>query len=49
MEIAAGDAERLRFEATGTDLAGFVSSESEEVPEDEDTENSRWVAEDDLV
>lgn len=49
MEIVAGDAERLRFEVTGTDLAGFVSSESEEVPEDEDTENSRWTAEDNLV
>lgn len=49
MEIAAGDAERLRFEDTGTDLAGFVSSESEEVPEDEDMENLRGIAEDTLV
>lgn len=49
MEIAAGDAERLRFEVTGTGLAGFVISESEEVSADEDTENSRWIAEDNLV
>lgn len=49
IEIAAGDAERLRFEVIGTDLAGFVGSESEEVPEDEDMENLRWIAENNLV
>lgn len=49
MEIAAGDAERLRFEVTGTDWAGFVGSESEEVPEDEDMEDLRGIAEDTLV
>lgn len=38
VEVAAGEAERLRFEVMGTDLAGFVCSESEEVPEDDDTE-----------
>lgn len=49
VDTAAGEVERLRFEVTGTGLAGFVSSESEEVPEDEDTEGSRWRAEDNLV
>lgn len=48
MESAAGDAERLRFEVTGTDWAGFVGSESEEVPEDEDMEDLRGIAEDTL-
>lgn len=76
LEVAVGEAERLRFEVAGIDLAGAVSeaecpgaedkteisrfadgveitatsdSESEEVPEDEDTERLRWGAEGSLV
>lgn len=76
VEVAVGEAERLRFEVTGIDLAGVVGeaddsgeeedtgissfadgversatsdSESDKVPEDEDTERLRWSAEDSLV